>query len=175
MKKRYGRIDTEKRPEVLAKIEKTIYDWAGETTGLIIKSDRDTFIYIFEQKYLKQIEEQKFHILDLTKEINIEGKMQLTLSIAIGVDGNTNYEKYKTAIAGIDIVLGRGGDQAVIKNEGKYTFFGGRTQEVEKRTKVKARIVAHALEELIKEAKNVIIMGHTNADIDSWRFCLRLI
>ena len=78
-----------------------------------------------------------------------------------------NTEKYKSAQAGLDIALGRGGDQTVVRENGKYQFFGGRTQELEKRTKVKARIVSHALEELMKEAKNVMIMGHTNSDIDA--------
>ena len=80
--------------------------------------------------------------------------------------GKTNLEKYKTAQAALDIVLGRGGDQAVIYDNAKYTFFGGRTQELEKRTKVKARIISHALEGMIAEASRVMIMGHTNADMD---------
>ena len=79
----------------------------------------------------------------------------------------TNYEKYKSAQATLDIVLGRGGDQAVVRKEGKYTFFGGRAQEIEKRTKVKARTVAQALKELIQESENIMIMGHSNGDMDS--------
>ena len=103
----------------------------------------------------------------MVKEIQLEGSLQLTLSIAISNEGATEYEKYKSALSGMDIVLGRGGDQAVIRENEKYLFFGGRAQELEKRTKVKARIVAHALEELIMESKDVIIMGHVNGDIDS--------
>ena len=89
------------------------------------------------------------------------------MSLSISNEGNSNYEKYKSAQAGLDIALGRGGDQAVVREGGKYTFFGGRSQEVEKLTKVKARTVSHALEELILEAQNVMIMGHTNGDMDS--------
>lgn len=161
------RIDVENRPQVIAEIEKVIYEWASSTGGIVIKNDRNTFIYVFEYKYLKEIKENKFGILDQIKEINVEAGIQLTLSIAISTDGETNYEKYKTALESMDIVLGRGGDQAVIKEEGKYVFFGGRTEEIEKRTKVKARTVAHALENLIKESENVLIMGHSNGDIDS--------
>lgn len=161
------RIQTEDRPQIIAKIEKTIYDWAMETKGVVIKSDRDTFVYIFEQRYLEKTKESKFSILDTVKEIKLEGGLQITLSISISNEGATEYEKYKSALSGMDIVLGRGGDQAVIRENEKYLFFGGRAQEMEKRTKVKARIVAHALEELIIEAKDVIIMGHTNGDIDS--------
>ena len=93
--------------------------------------------------------------------------MQLTLSIAISNEGETDREVYKSAAAAMDVILGRGGDQAVIRENGKYQFFGGKVEEVEKRTKVKARIVAHALEELMSECDKVIIMGHTNADIDA--------
>ena len=151
----------------MATIEKTIYDWSAPTGGLVIKQERDTFVYIFEKRYLEQIKSTKFGILDTIKEMKIEGKGQITISIAISNEGNTNYEKYKSALSAMDIALGRGGDQAVIRENGKYSFFGGRAQEVEKRTKVKARIIAQALEELIIASSNVIIMGHTNGDIDS--------
>ena len=161
------RIDVENRPQVIAEIEKVIYDWAASSSGIVVKNDRNTFVYVFEYKYLKEIKENKFDILDQIKEINVEAGIQLTLSIAISIDGDTNYDKYKTALESMDIVLGRGGDQAVVKENGKYIFFGGRTEEVEKRTKVKARTVAHALENLIKESDNILIMGHSNGDIDS--------
>jgi len=161
------RIDVENRPQVIAEIEKVLYDWAASSGGIVVKNDRNTFVYVFEYKYLKEIKENKFDILDQIKEINVEAGIQLTLSIAISIDGDTNYDKYKTALESMDIVLGRGGDQAVVKENGKYIFFGGRTEEVEKRTKVKARTVAHALENLIKESDNILIMGHSNGDIDS--------
>src|SRR5699024_2826392 len=103
---------------------------------------------------------------DTIKELQPVDKMQFTLSIAISNSGTNNLEKYKTAQAALDIVLGRGGDQAVIHEEDKYTFFGGRTQELEKRTKVKARIISHALEALITESDKVMIMGHNNSDMD---------
>ena len=161
------RIDAGLKPQVIAKIEKEIYNWALESNGVVIKSERETFVYVFEQRYLSKIKENKFQILDTVKDIKLDGTLQLTLSIAISTQGATQYEKYKSALSGMDIVLGRGGDQAIIRENGKYLFFGGRVQELEKRTKVKARIVAHALEELILEAKDVIVMGHTNGDIDS--------
>lgn len=161
------RIQTEDRPEVIAKVEKSIYDWAIASKGVVIKSDRNTFVYVFEQRYLEKIKENKFQILDKIKETKLVDGLQITLSISISNEGATEYEKYKSALSGMDIVLGRGGDQAVIRENEKYLFFGGRTQEVEKRTKVKARTVAHALEELMLESKDIIIMGHTNGDIDS--------
>ena len=159
-------IDAEERPQLMAEIEKAIYEWANRVDGIMIKSDRDRFVYVFDYKYLEKIKEDKFSILDTIKDISIN-KVQVTLSIAISNDGLTNKEKYKTAQAAMDVILGRGGDQATIRENDKYIFFGGRTTEFEKRTKVKARIVAHALEELIKETDQVMIMGHNNPDIDA--------
>ncbi len=161
------RIATEEKPQVMAEIEKMLYDWASQSNGVMIKTERDTFVYVFEQKYLEQMQADKFSILDKIKEIKTSEKLQLTLSIAISNDGETNYEIYQSANDAMNIALGRGGDQAVVKSDGKYNFFGGKAQELEKRTKVKARVVAHALEELIEDAENVIIMGHQNGDIDS--------
>ena len=161
------RTSSDEQLQIFSKIEKMIYDWASTFNGLVVKAERDTFVWICDEKSLKQLEENKFNILDSIKEANSEAKIQSTLSIAVSNEGDSNYEKYKNAKNSIDIALGRGGDQAVVRKDGKYVFFGGRTQELEKRTKVKARSVANALEELILQSENVVIMGHTNADIDS--------
>lgn len=160
-------LESEERPQIIAQIDKCIYEWTDKTNGVLIKSDRDRYIYLFEQRYLEKVKEDKFSILDRIKEITTRENVQFTLSIAVSNEGSTDKEKYKSAQAAMDIVLGRGGDQAVIRENEIYKFFGGRAQEVEKRTKVKARIVAHALENLIKDASKVMIMGHTNPDIDS--------
>ena len=157
----------EEKIELFAKIEKEILDWAKETGGLIIKTERDSFVYIFEQQYLTDIEKSKFAILDKVKAINSEYKVQVTLSIAVSNEGKTNFEKYKSALAVMDIVLGRGGDQAIVKKDGKYKFYGGNTLELEKRTKVKARSTAYTMARIIKESDNVIVMGHKNIDIDA--------
>ena len=161
------RISSEIKPQLIAKMEKSIYDWAAKYKSLIVKSDRDTFFCIMEQKYLKEAEADKFNILDEVKDIDVPDITQPTLSIGFSDDGESNAEKAESARAVIDIALGRGGDQAIVKIDGRYQFFGGRTQEVEKRTRVKARIVSHALKELILEADNVILMGHSNGDMDS--------
>ena len=161
------RVDTEQKTQLMAKVENIIYDWVNETNGILVKEDRDTYVYIFEQRNLDKIKESKFAILDSIKDIVRKDKIQLTLSIAISNEGETDKEVYKSATAAMDVILGRGGDQAVIRENGKYQFFGGKVEEVEKRTKVKARIVAHALEELMSTCENVIIMGHSNPDIDA--------
>ena len=157
----------EEKIEILSKIEKTIMDWAAETGGLIIKNDSNTFVYVFEQQYLKKIEKEKFNILDKVKNIYTEMKFAITLSISISTEGKTNYDKYKNAIAGMEIVLGRGGDQAVVKKDGKYKFYGGKTLETEKRTRVKPRNISRSISEAITNSSNVIIMGHRNIDIDA--------
>ena len=160
-------LDSEDRPQVLAEIDKCIYEWADKSQGVLIKPERDRYVYFFEQRYLEAVKEDKFSVLDKIKEIDIKGRSQLTLSIAISNEGPTDKEKYKSASAAMDVVLGRGGDQAVVRENEIYKFFGGRAQEVERRTKVKARVVAHALENLMKESKKVMIMGHSNPDIDA--------
>ena len=161
------RLSSEIKPQLIAKMEKYIYDWAGKYKALIVKSDRDTFFCIMEQKYLKEAEADKFNILDEVKDIDVPDITQPTLSIGFSDDGDSNAEKAESARTVIDIALGRGGDQAIVKMDGRYQFFGGRTQEVEKRTRVKARIVSHALKELMTEADNVLLMGHSHGDMDS--------
>ena len=161
------RVLPEQKMELLARIEKEIIDWVTQTGGLIIKTERDSFICVFEQQYLSTFEKDKFNILDKVKTIDIDNKTQITLSIAISTEGKTNYEKYKSALNAMDIVLGRGGDQAVIRKDGQYKFFGGKSIEVEKRTKVKARTIAQSISQAIKDSSNVLIMGHRNIDIDA--------
>jgi len=159
-------LESEEKAQYIAEIDKAIYDWTNETNGILIKTERDRYVYIFEQRYLENIKEDKFSILDKIKELDSKQKVQFTLSIAISNEGDVDKDKYKSAQTAMDIVLGRGGDQAVIRQNEIYKFFGGRAQEIEKRTKVKARVVAHALENLIKESSKVMIMGHANPDID---------
>ncbi len=157
----------EEKLELLAKVEKSIMDWAAETGGLIVKNDRNLFIYIFEKQYLSKMENDKFNILDKVKSLETSSKIPVTLSIALTSDGKTIYEKYRNALATMDMVLGRGGDQAAVRKDGKYKFYGGKTLETEKRTKVKARNMAKAIARCISDSDNIIIMGHKNIDIDA--------
>ena len=166
------RISAEVRPLITTQVEKIIYDWANKYNALMIKSDRDTFYCIIEKQGIEQAKQDKMSILDDIKnidlkEIDASDIIQPTLSVAFSDDGETFVEKNTSTRAVIDIALGRGGDQAIVKTEAKFEFFGGRTQEIEKRTKVKARMISHALKELIQESDNVIIMGHSHGDMDS--------
>ncbi len=113
------RIATEEKPQVMAAIEKNLYDWAAKTGGIMIKTERDTFVYIFEQKYLEEMQNEKFSILDDIKEIRTEEKIQITLSIAIANEGNSNYEKYQEAQDAMDIALRKRWRSSGIKNRWK--------------------------------------------------------
>lgn len=160
-----GTNDTDK-PQLLASIEMKLREWFAFTGGILVKLDRNRFLILFEKKYIKVFSNAKFEILDTIKDISFSNKIPVTLSIAIVVEDGTKNEKFQSAISTIDVALGRGGDQAVIKKDGKYEFFGGKSKEIEKTTRVKSRVVAQALKELILESKNVVIMGHKNADAD---------
>ncbi|MGI6776737.1 MAG: DHH family phosphoesterase [Acetivibrionales bacterium] len=159
--------DDDNRPQILAEIDRKISQWLAFTGGIIKKFERDRYLFVFEFQYLKQLEERKFEILDQVKEINLGNKIPVTLSMGFGFNGGTLIENFSFAAASIDIALGRGGDQVVVKNGDSFSFYGGKTRELEKRTRVKARVIAYALRELIDQAPNVLIMGHENADIDS--------
>lgn len=160
-------IEDSKRPIMLAEIDSKIMQWCNFANGIIRKFERDRYLFIFENQYLEEFKSKKFEILDLIKEIQIGNKIPVTLSIGIGINGNSYIDNFNYASASIDIALGRGGDQVVLKNVDNITFFGGRTKELEKRTRVKARVIAYALRELISQSPQVIIMGHENCDIDS--------
>ena len=159
--------DDSVKPQILAEIDRRVNAWCTPSGGILKKFERDKYLFIFEIRYLPKLEEKKFEIIDTIKEISVGNKIPVTLSIGMGLNAETLVESLTFAVTSLDIALGRGGDQAVIKNNDKYSFYGGRTKEVEKRTRVKARVMAHALSELIKQSDQVMIMGHMNADIDS--------
>ncbi|MBQ6860714.1 MAG: DHH family phosphoesterase [Clostridia bacterium] len=161
-----GMIDTDK-PQLVATVEKKIREWFAFTGGIMTSLDRNKYLMVFDKKYLKDFINTKFQILDEIKEISLTNKIPVTLSMAMVVEDGTNAEKFRNAIATLDVALGRGGDQVVIRKEGKYEFFGGNSKEIEKVTKVKPRVISQALGELIEGASNVVIMGHANSDADS--------
>ncbi len=154
------------RPQMLAEIDKRLVQWFAFTSGMLKKFERDRYVMIFEHRFLKQMEDQKFDILDTVKEINLGNKIPVTLSIGFGLNGGSPAVNFQYSAASIEIALGRGGDQVVIKDHDSYSFYGGKTRSLEKRTKVKARVIAHALRDLIDESSSVMIMGHENCDID---------
>ncbi|MBR5155090.1 MAG: DHH family phosphoesterase [Clostridia bacterium] len=151
---------------LLSEIEQKINTWVTLGNGILKKYERDKFIAFFSHKDFEKIMGNRFSILDEVRSINHENKIPVTLSIGVGKSGEDVTENDKFAKLAIDMALGRGGDQVVIRDAVNFTFFGAKTREVEKRTKVKARVVAHALRELIDHSDKVIIMGHKNSDMD---------
>ena len=134
---------------------------------MIKKYQSNKYVLTVQDKYIQKELEKKFDILDVIREINVGNKLAVTLSMGIGRGGSTPSQNLEFAEAAKDLALGRGGDQAVVKSFEKLSFYGGKTKEIEKRTKVRARVIAHALLELINESSNIYIMGHKNPDLDS--------
>ncbi|NLW39622.1 MAG: phosphoesterase [Tissierellia bacterium] len=156
------------RPIVLAEIDKVINSYVTKHNGLVRKYENDKYLFIFHNRDLERIKDKRFDILDQIREIDKGNPISITLSMGVGINGKNPYENYEFARAAIDIALGRGGDQAVIKEDNNLSFYGGKTKAIEKRNKVRSRVIAHALMQLIDQAEEVIVMGHKNADMDSF-------
>ena len=152
---------------ILSRIDDAIGDWATGCGGFLRKYDRDRYMFVFEEQYLQAFIDKKFSLLDVARGIVGAGGIPCTLSIGIGKDGRTLAENYQFASLSIDMALSRGGDQAVIKNKYSFEFYGGRSAQLEKRTKVKSRVMANSLTELMRDASSIFIMGHKYADLDS--------
>ncbi|NLM49121.1 MAG: phosphoesterase [Epulopiscium sp.] len=159
-------MDDVRKNLLLALIDRRINAWVEEVNGILKKVDRDQYFVLFYSKYLELFKKKKFEILDQVREINAGNELPVTLSIGIGINGKDLPQAMEYAKAAMDLALGRGGDQAVIKDDDKYSFYGGKTREVEKSTRVKARMKAYAFRELMEETDEVIIMGHKNPDVD---------
>jgi c-di-AMP phosphodiesterase-like protein len=160
-------VDDSNRPVLVAEIDKRINAWAAEISAAIRKYDDNKYIMFFEEKNLKVLEDKRFDILDSIRDINVGNRLPVTLSIGVGKNGDNPAQLTAFASSSKDLALGRGGDQAVVKDGEKFFFFGGKTKEVEKKTKVKARVIAHALSNLIDQSSEVLIMGHDVPDLDS--------
>jgi len=155
------------RSQIFAEIETIIEKYFTANKAFICKTDRDRFIAVIEKQYLDEIIKRRFDVLDSVRVISASDNMTATLSIGVGVGAKNLTESEQMARQALDMCLGRGGDQASVRSKDGYEFFGGVSKGVEKRTKVKARIVASALQELIESHDNVIVMGHQFADMDS--------
>ena len=161
------RTDEANRPMLAAEVEKAINSYSKKLKAMIIKYEYNKYCLSVQDKYINDEINCKFNILDEISNIDRGNKLEVTLSIGIGRGGDNPQENYNNPMTARELALGRGGDQAVIKNNEKITFFGGNTRELEKRTRVRARVIAQALRELIFESSNIFIMGHKNPDMDS--------
>lgn len=158
--------EEEQKPLFIAEMERTVNSYGQNLNAMLKKYSNSKYVMCVQNKYIENEIEKKFDILDSFREINMGNKLAVTVSIGIGQGGETPLENEKFALSAKELALGRGGDQVIIKNGEQLQFFGGRTKEVEKRTRVRARVIAHALMDLIKDSSKVFIMGHVNADID---------
>lgn len=152
---------------ILASIDSKIVEWSAQTEGILRKYERDRYLLVFEERYLPKLIETRFSLLDSVREVVSPTNMPATVSVGIGKDDQAFKGNYQQATLAIDMALSRGGDQAVIKNHVTFEFYGGRSKELEKRTKVKSRVMANALAELISDASNVLVMGHKMPDVDA--------
>ena len=155
-----------KRSALLAEIEGKLNDWCVGTGGLLLGYDRDRYLFVMEEKDFNVYAEKKFDVLDTVRTVETGG-VNATLSIGLGRDGDSFDALFKNADLALEMALSRGGDQAVVKDRNNFEFYGGRSKTTEKRTKVKSRVMANALRELMLDARNVYVMGHKYADMDS--------
>lgn len=161
-------MDDVRKSLLLALIDRKIDKYISNHQGITKKLEKDKYFIIIQQKYLTSMQDSRFSLLEDIKTVNVGNEMNITLSIGIGTDGKNYQENYSFAHAAIDLALGRGGDQAVVKDAVSITYYGGKSQQVEKSTRVRARVKAQALLEIINAKDDVVIMGHKITDIDTF-------
>ena len=174
-------IDEVRRSLLSALIERKIAKSMSGIDAIIKKLEKDKYLIIFKSQYLEELEVSRFPLLDEVRAVNLGNEVAVTVSIGIGIEHSSYIQEYDFARAAIDLALGRGGDQTVIKEGENIRYYGGKSQSVEKQTRVKARVKAHALKELVEAKEQVFIMGHQIGDIDVlgaavgiWRICQTL-
>ncbi|NHN32255.1 DHH family phosphoesterase [Paenibacillus agricola] len=160
-------MDDQTRSVMMARVTGEITEWAQKYNVFLRRTASDRYLILIDQKGLKMLEQSRFEILDDVRDLTIEHKLQLTLSIGIASGNDSLAELGRLAQTSLDMALGRGGDQVAVKIGERLSFYGGRSNAIEKRTRVRARVISHALRDLIKECDKVIIMGHRYPDMDS--------
>ena len=156
-----------KRSAVRAMLEEKLSQWSAGSEGMMLRYDRDRYLFVFEEKSFSDFAAKRFDVLDAGREVVAGEGVAATLSIGVGRDADSFEALFKNASVALEMALSRGGDQAVVKDKLNFEFYGGRSKATEKRTKVKSRVMANALAELIDEAKQVYVMGHSYADMDA--------
>ena len=160
-------VEDVRRSLLIALIDRKITKYFSNFDGLVKKLEKDKYFLIMRQSSLEALKEQRFHILDEVKTVNIGNEMAITLSIGVGLNASTYIQNYEYSRIAIEMALGRGGDQVVIKNGNNITYYGGKTQQMEKNTRVKARVKAQALKEFMSTKDRVVVMGHKITDVDA--------
>lgn len=160
-------IEDVKRSLLVALIDRKVNKYFMEIDALVRKIEKDKYFVVFKYKYLHQLEEDKFSLIEDVKTVKVGNEMAVTLSIGVGIDGLNYNHNYELARMAIDLALGRGGDQVVVKEGEEISYYGGKAKQVERNTRVKARVKAHALREIIESREHVVVMGHSISDVDS--------
>ncbi len=160
-------IEDVKRSLLVALIDRKVNKYFTEYDALVRKIEKDRYFVVFKYKYLEQLEQDKFSLIEEVKNVKVGNEMAVTLSIGVGMDGSNYNHNYEYARMAIDLALGRGGDQVVIKKGEDTLYYGGKAKQVERNTRVKARVKAHALREMIESREHVVVMGHSISDVDS--------
>lgn len=161
-------VEEVRRSLLIALIDRKVNKYISALDGICKKLEKDKYLVILRKRTIAQLQESRFGLLEEVKTVNIGNEMAVTISIGVGLDGLTYAQNYEFARNAIDLALGRGGDQAVIKTPESITYYGGKSQQVEKNTRVKARVKAHALREIITSKDQVLVMGHRMPDVDSF-------
>ena len=161
-------VDEVRASLLTALIDRKVNKYMQSMDAIIKKLEKDKYLFLFKNKYLPQLENNKFSILEEVRSINIGNEMAATISIGLGINDESYLRSYEYARVAMDLALGRGGDQAVIKSGEKISYYGGKSVQIEKKTRVKARVKAHALKELMESRERVVIMGHSIGDVDSF-------
>ena len=156
------------RSALRSQLDVKLAEWTAPTGGMTCRYDRDRYLFVFEEQYLAGFIEKKFDLLETVRNVPNPGGLQPTVSIGVGKDADSFQELFQYASLSIEMALSRGGDQAVIKNRFDFEFYGGRAKETEKRTKVKSRVMANALSELVADSSRVLVMGHKFPDLDAF-------
>ena len=159
-------IEDVKRSLLVALIDRKVNKYFAEIDALVRKIEKDRYFVVFKNKYLEQLREDRFSLIEDVKTVRVGNEMAVTLSIGIGGGGDSYAQNYEYAHMSIDLALGRGGDQVVVREGEDVCYYGGKTQQVERNTRVKARVKAHALREIIQSKEHVIVMGHSISDVD---------
>ena len=165
-------VEEVRRSLLTALVDRRISGYINSLNGIVKKLEKDKYFFFMTEKDVGRMIEDKFSILDEVKTINIGNDMDITLSIGVGKSGKQYNDNYESARAAIEFALGRGGDQAVLKDGDEVIFFGGKTEAKEKHARVKARVKAQALRDLLNTCDKLIVMGHKNADVDSLGACI---
>ncbi len=161
-------VEEVRRSLLIALIDRKVNKYISALDGICKKLEKDKYLVILRKSAAEQMRDNRFDLLEEVKTVNIGNEMAVTLSIGVGLDGLSYSQNYEYARNAIDLALGRGGDQAVIKNGETVQYFGGKSQQVEKNTRVKARVKAQALREILTSKDQVMIMGHRLGDVDSF-------